>query len=54
MLSVDGASELQGMMHYFGEVNEKTIKIGMRVKAKLRPKKERSGSVLDIESFRPV
>lgn len=53
VLSVDGASELQGMMHYFGEVSEKTIKIGMKVKAKLKPKKERSGSILDIENFRP-
>jgi uncharacterized OB-fold protein len=54
VLSVDGASELQGIMHYFGEVNEKTIKIGMKVKAVWKPEKEREGAITDIKYWRPL
>ncbi|MEE9115289.1 MAG: OB-fold domain-containing protein [Thermoplasmata archaeon] len=42
-----------GLVHFIAAKPEK-VKIGMRVKAKLRPKKERTGSILDIESFRPT
>lgn len=41
-----------GLVHIIAAKPEK-IKIGMRVKAKLKPKKERTGSILDIESFKP-
>jgi len=54
VVSVDGASPKMGMMHYFGEVTEKTIRIGMRVRAVWRPARERVGSVLDILYWRPV
>ncbi|MFQ6060883.1 MAG: Zn-ribbon domain-containing OB-fold protein [Thermoplasmata archaeon] len=30
------------------------VRIGMRVRAKLKPKKERAGSILDIECFKPI
>jgi len=43
-----------GMMHYFGEMTKDDIRIGMRVKAKWRSPRDRVGSVLDIEYFRPL
>jgi uncharacterized OB-fold protein len=42
-----------GLVHIIAAKPEK-VKIGMRVKARLRPKKERTGSILDIESFIPT
>jgi len=54
VVSVDGASPLMGMMHYFGEVTKESIHIGMKVEAKWRPPEQRVGSVLDIEYWRPV
>ncbi len=40
-----------GLVHIIASEPEK-VKIGMRVKAKLKPRKDRSGSILDIECFR--
>jgi uncharacterized OB-fold protein len=40
-----------GLVHIIAARPEK-VKIGMRVKAKLRPKRDRKGSILDIECFR--
>ena len=54
VVSVDGASEKMGIMHYFGDVTPETIKIGMRVKAVWKPRREREGSILDIQYWRPV
>jgi uncharacterized OB-fold protein len=54
VVSIDGASEKMGIMHYFGEVTKDTIHIGMKVKAKWKPQLERTGSILDIEYFRPL
>ena len=54
VVSVDGASPKMGVMHYFGEMTKDEVRIGMRVKAKWKPREERVGSVLDIEYFRPV
>lgn len=54
VLSVDGASEKQGIMHYFGEVTPETIKIGMKVKAVWKPEKEREGAITDIKYWRPL
>ncbi|TET91374.1 MAG: Zn-ribbon domain-containing OB-fold protein [Methanomassiliicoccales archaeon] len=39
-----------GLVHVISVKPEK-VKIGMKVKAKLKPKKERKGSILDIASF---
>lgn len=54
VVSIDGASPGMGMMHYFGEMSKDDIRIGMRVKAKWRASRDRVGSVLDIEYFRPL
>ena len=50
-----------GMMHYFGEIKKDPksttgydIKVGQRVRAKWKSKVERTGSVLDVEYFRPM
>ncbi len=53
VVSLDGASPKMGLMHYFGEMTTKEIRIGMKVQAKWRPPESRMGSVLDIEYFRP-
>jgi len=54
VVSLDGASPMMGMMHYFAEMTPDQIRIGMRVKAVWRPPAERRGSVLDIAYFRPL
>ncbi|MFQ6012941.1 MAG: Zn-ribbon domain-containing OB-fold protein [Thermoplasmata archaeon] len=54
VISIDGASEGMGIMHFLGEVEEKKLIIGMRVRAVWKPKKEREGSVTDIRYFKPV
>jgi uncharacterized OB-fold protein len=37
-----------------GEVAPEDVEIGMQVEAVFKPKNERSGSILDVEYFRPV
>lgn len=54
VISIDGASELMGFLHRLGEVEEKDIKIGMKVQAIWKPPNERVGSILDIKYFRPI
>ena len=54
VVSIDGASPKMGMMHYFGEMSKDEIRIGMLVKATWRAPKDRVGSVLDIQYFRPL
>lgn len=54
VVSMDGASEKMGWMHYFGEADPKKLKIGMKVKAVWKPAEEREGSVLDIKYFKPL
>ncbi len=53
VISIDGASEKMGIMHYFDEVDPKKLRIGMKVKAVWKPPEERTGSVLDIKYFKP-
>ncbi len=53
VISIDGASEKMGFMHYLGDVDKDAIKIGMKVKAVWKPKEERVGSVRDILHFKP-
>jgi len=43
-----------GMVHRLDEIDLKDVKIGMRVEAVFKDKKERTGSVLDIKYFKPV
>ena len=57
VVSIDGATEKMGMMHYFGEVDPEVLKkkgIGMKVKAVWKDAKDRTGSVLDIRYFKPL
>ncbi len=54
VINIDGASELMGFLHLLGEIDEKDIKIGMKVQAVWKPAEERVGSILDIKYFRPV
>lgn len=46
-------SKSEGIIHIVHAKPEK-VKIGMRVKAKLNPKKDRTGSILDIGNFVPL
>ncbi len=43
-----------GLVHKLGEIKPENVKIGMRVEAVFKAKKERGGSILDIKYFRPV
>jgi uncharacterized OB-fold protein len=54
VISIDGASPQHGFMHYFGEMNPEELRIGMKVKAIWKPKKERTGSITDIKYFKPL
>ena len=53
IILIDGADRA-GIMHKLGEVDLKKVKIGMKVKAVWKPKKERTGSILDIKYFKPI
>jgi uncharacterized OB-fold protein len=54
VITIDGASELMGFLHLLGEVQEKEIKIGMKVQAVWKPPEQRVGSILDVQYFKPV
>jgi uncharacterized OB-fold protein len=53
VISIDGASPLHGIMHYFGEMSEDDIHIGMKVKAVWKDPEEREGAITDIKYFKP-
>jgi len=50
MMRLDGADS--GFIHLLGEVAPKDIRVGMRVQAVFREKRE--GNLLDIKYFRPI
>ncbi|MEW5945767.1 MAG: Zn-ribbon domain-containing OB-fold protein [bacterium] len=53
IVNLDGADS--GLYHMIGEVkNPEKLKIGMKVKAVYRDRKERTGSILDIKYFKPL
>jgi uncharacterized OB-fold protein len=53
LVQLDGATTV--MLHRLLDAREPSdISIGSRVKAVLKPKSRRTGSILDIEGFRPV
>jgi uncharacterized OB-fold protein len=52
MIKLDGVDG--GMVHKVSEIAPKEVKIGLKVEAKFKNKKERKGSILDIEYFKPV
>lgn len=52
LINLEGSDT--GLIHKLGEIRSEHVKIDMEVEAVLKSKKEREGSVLDIEYFRPV
>lgn len=51
LVRMDGATTV--LLHYLIDVSEPSqVKIGCRVEALIKPKKQRVGSILDIEGFR--
>ena len=52
LIRLDGTDG--GMVHYLGDVDPSDVEIGLRVKAVLKPKKERIGSIHDIKFFKPL
>jgi acetyl-CoA C-acetyltransferase len=51
VVSVDGSDG--GLLHVLGEVDPDDVRIGMDVEAVWKPVGERTGSILDIDHFRP-
>jgi len=54
VISLDGATEPQGLVHLLGEVDPKDVAVGMRVRAVWKPAEEREGTITDIRYFRPI
>ena len=52
LVNIDGTSG--GLLHFLGEVELDELYIGLPVEAVFKPKKEREGSILDINYFRPL
>ena len=51
VVSIDGSDG--GLLHVLGEVDPDDVRIGMDVEAVWKPVGERTGSILDIDHFRP-
>ena len=43
-----------GIIHKLGDVDQGSVKVGLRVEPVFRPQAEREGSILDISHFRPA
>lgn len=54
VIEIDGASNGMGLLHIIKKVEPTRIKIGMKVKAKWKNDKFRSGSITDIDYFKPT
>ncbi len=52
IIQLDGADT--GFVHMLGEVDPQQLKVGMRVKAVFKTKKQRVASILDIKYFKPT
>ncbi len=52
LVRLDGASG--ALFHYLGEFEPNALRVGARVQAVLKPKKERIGSIRDIAYFKPA
>ena len=52
MVKIDGVHG--GLVHKLGDINPKNVDIGMPVEAVFRAKRKRTGSMLDIEYFKPM
>jgi len=54
VIEIDGASKGKGILHLLAEVDPKQVKLGMKVKAVWKPRKERTGAITDIKYFKPI
>ncbi len=54
VIEIDGTQENMGLVHRMMDVDPKDVEIGMRVKAVWKPEKDRTGSVMDLDYFRPL
>jgi len=54
IIDLDGASKAMGIIHKLGEVDQKEVRFGMKVKAVWKKLEKRVGSITDIEYFKPV
>lgn len=54
VIEIDGASEGMGIMHLLGEVDPKSVAVGMKVKAVWKPAGDRTGAITDIRYFTPL
>ncbi len=52
LIRFDGAEG--GLMHWLGDVKLEQLGIDMPVKAVLKPRSKRTGSILDIDYFKPL
>jgi uncharacterized OB-fold protein len=52
IVQLDGADT--GFVHMLGEVAPEQLKVGMKVKAVFKVKKDRVASILDIKYFKPL
>jgi uncharacterized OB-fold protein len=52
IVQLDGADT--GFVHMLGEVDPEQLKVGMKVRAVFKVKKERQASILDIKYFKPL
>ena len=52
LIQLDGADSV--LVHRLGDVAVDELRIGMRVKAVLEPRRKRKGSILDIRHFAPL
>ena len=53
VIEIDGTSH-GALLHYLGEIDPDSVRIGMKVQAAWKPADQRVGSILDIRYFRPV
>ena len=54
VIEIDGASPGCGILHMINEVDPKAIKIGMKVEAIWKDKKDRKGDITDIKYWKPI
>ena len=52
MIKIDGVHG--GLVHKLGNIDPKNVNIGMSVEAVFKTKRKRTGSMLDIEYFKPT
>jgi len=52
IIQLDGADT--GIVHMLGEIDPTQLRLGMKVRAVFKPKKERAASILDIKYFKPL